>query len=167
MFFPAIKLFTKKISSDPQNNNYTRLGYLYDSRAAGISIEYSLDGGLYLGLRLKTIKQGFRKEPYSYKSIFVVNRAINSSSYHIGYYADFIKVFGKTDLLFRSDALLPTSRTLFFGIGNNTVFDKTKPGGHEFYFGTIRFGEHFSPGRVIISIAGLGSGTVQFFNISN
>ena len=124
----------KKISSDPQNNNYTRLGYLYDSRAPGISIEYSLDGGLYLGLRLKTIKHGFRKEPYSYKSIFVVNRAINSSSYHIRYYADFIKVFGKTDLLFRSDALLPTSRTLFFGIGNNTVFDKTKPGGHEFYF---------------------------------
>jgi hypothetical protein len=132
--FSGCQTFHKKISSDPQSNNYTRLGYLYDSRAPGISIEYSLDGGLYVGLRLKTIKQGFRKEPYSYKSIFVVNKAINSSSYHIRYNADFIKVFGKTDLLFRSDALIPTSRTLFFGIGNNTVFDQTKPGGHKFYF---------------------------------
>jgi len=132
--FSGYQTFHKKISSDPQTNNYTRLGYLYDSRAPSISIEYSLDGGVYLGLRLKTIKQGFRKEPYSYKSIFVVNRSINSSSYHIKYNADFIKVFGKTDLLIRSDAGLPTSRTLFFGIGNNTSFDKTKPGGHKFYF---------------------------------
>src|SRR4030095_8617036 len=67
--FSGYQDFHKKISSDPQNNNYTRLGYLYDSKAPGISIEYSLDGGLYVGLRLKTIKQGFRKEPYSYKSI--------------------------------------------------------------------------------------------------
>src|SRR5258705_10974361 len=67
--------------------------------------------------------------------LFAVNRAINSSSFHLRYYADFIGAFGrKTDLLFRSDAWLPTSRTEFFGIGNNTVFDKTKSGGSKYYF---------------------------------
>ncbi|HEV8284827.1 MAG TPA: BamA/TamA family outer membrane protein [Chitinophagaceae bacterium] len=124
----------KKISNDPQNNNYTRLGYLYDNSSPGISLEYSFDGGLYIGPKLKIVKQGFRKEPYSMSHLFAVNWSLNSPSYHIKYNADFVKLFGKTDLLIRSDAMLPTSRTHFFGVGNNTVFDKTKPGGHKYYF---------------------------------
>jgi hypothetical protein len=132
--FSGDQSIRKRMSNDPQNNNYTRLAYRYDSRAVGISLEYSMDGGLFIGPKFKIIKQGFRKEPYSSSHLFAVNRALNSSSYHIKYNADFIKIFGNTDLLLRSDATLPTSRTLFFGIGNNTVFDKTKPGGHKFYF---------------------------------
>jgi hypothetical protein len=124
----------KKISNDPQNNNYTRLGYLYDNRSLGISLEYSADGGLFIGPKLKIVKQGFRKEPYSMSHLFAVNRAFNSSSYHIKYNADIMSIFGNTDLLIRSDARLPTSRTHFFGIGNNTVFDQTEPGGHKYYF---------------------------------
>ncbi len=124
----------KKISNDPQNNNYTRLGYRYNNSSLGISLEYSFDGGLFIGPKFKIVKQGFRKEPYSMSHLFAVNRSLNSSSYHIKYNADFIKLFGKTDLLIRSDARLPTSRTHFFGIGNNTLFDKTKPGGHKYYF---------------------------------
>jgi hypothetical protein len=126
--------FRKRISGDLQNNNYTRLGYRYNKSSTGISFEYSADGGLFLGLKWKIVKQGFRKDPYSSSNLIAVNHAINSSSWHIKYDADFLKAWGKTDLLIRSDALLPTSRTLFFGIGNNTVFDKTKPGGHKYYF---------------------------------
>ena len=132
--FLGDKGIRKKISNDPQNNNYTRFGFLYDKSSPGISFEYSVDGGLFIGPKLKIVKQGFRKEPYSMSHLFAVNRAFNSSSYHIKYNADFIKLFGKTDLLIRSDAKLPTSRTRFFGIGNNTVYDKTKPGAHEYYF---------------------------------
>ena len=132
--FSGDQNFRKRISDDPQINNYTRLGYRYNNGSVGISLEYSTDGGLFIGPKFKTVKQGFRKEPYSSSHLFAVDRAINSSSYHIKYNADFIKAFGNTDLLFRSDATLPTSRTLFFGIGNNTVFDKTKPGGHKYYF---------------------------------
>jgi hypothetical protein len=124
----------KRISNDPQTNNYTRLGYRYDNRSLGIYPEYSGDGGLFIGPKFKIVKQGFRKEPYSMSHLFAVSRSFNSSSYHIKYKADFIKLFGKTDLLIRSDAMLSTRRTLFFGIGNNTVFDQTKPGGHKYYF---------------------------------
>src|SRR5437762_3920455 len=112
----------KKISADPLNNNYTRLGYRETIKAPGISVDYSSDGGLFIGPKFKIIKQGFRKEPYSMSQLFAVNKALNSYSYQIKYNVDFIKLFGSTDLLFRSDATLPTSRTLFFGIGNNTVF---------------------------------------------
>jgi len=124
----------KKISNDPQNNNYTRFGFLYDKSSPGISLEYPVDGGLFIGPKLKIVKQGFRKEPYSMSYVLAVNRALNSSSYLIKYNADFIRLFGKTDLLICSDAKLPTSRTHFFGPGNNTVYDKTKPGAHQYYF---------------------------------
>jgi len=132
--FTGNKSIHKKISDDPQNNNYTRLGYRYDIKSPGISVEYSTDGGLFIGPKFKIIKQGFRKDPYSMFHLFAINKAINSQSYHIKYNADFINLFGNTDLLFRSDAKIPTSRTLFFGLGNNTVFDQTKPGGHKYYF---------------------------------
>jgi hypothetical protein len=132
--FSGDQNISKRISNDPQNNNYTRLGYRYDNRSVGISLEYSVDGGLFIGPKLKIVKQGFRKEPYSMSHLFAVNRAFNSSSYHLKYNADFIKIFGHTDLLIRSDAQLPTSRTRFFGIGNNTLYDKTKPGADKYYF---------------------------------
>lgn len=132
--FSGDQSIRKRISNDPQNNNYTRLGYRYDNRSAGISLEYNVDGGLFIGPKLKIVKQGFRKEPYRVSHLIAVNRALNSSTYHIKYNADLIKISGHTDLLIRSDAKLPTSRTFFFGIGNNTLFDKTKPGGHKYYF---------------------------------
>jgi len=132
--FSGDKSIRKKISNDPQNNNFTRIGFLYDRNSLGISLEYSPDGGLFIGPKFKIVKQGFRKEPYSMSHLFAVNKAINSSSYHIKYNVDFVKLFGKTDLLVRSDAKLPTSRTRFFGSGNNTVYDKTKPGEHKYYF---------------------------------
>jgi hypothetical protein len=132
--FSGHRSIGKRISNDPQNNSYTRLGYRYDNSSLGISLEYSVDGGLFIGPKFKMIKQGFRKEPYSMSHLLAVNRAINSSSYHIKYNADFIKLFGRTDLLVLTDARLPTSRTHFFGIGNNTLFDQSKPGGHKYYF---------------------------------
>jgi len=131
--FSGDRRIRRRISTNPENNSYIRLGYHYDSRSFGLSMEYSGDGGLYIGPKLKIIKQGFRKEPYGISQLLAVNRAINSSSYHIKYNVDLIKVFGNTDLLFRGDATLPTSRTLFFGIGNRTLFDKSKPGVHKFY----------------------------------
>ena len=132
--FTGDKGIRKKIAGDPQINNYTRLGYRYDNRSVGISLEYNTDAGLFIGPKLKIVKQGFRKEPYNMSHLIAVNKALNSSSYHIKYNADFIRVFRNTDLLFRGDAMLPARRTRFFGIGNNTVFDKTKPGGHKYYF---------------------------------
>ena len=132
--FSGEQTICKKISSDPQNNNYTRLGHRYDISSPGISLEYSIDGGIYIGPKYKIVKQGFRKEPYSMSHLLAVNRAFNASSYHIKYNADLIKLFGNTDLLVRVDAKLPTSRTRFFGIGNNTLYDKTKPGAHKYYF---------------------------------
>jgi len=131
--FSGDKGIDKKISDDPQNNNYTRLEYRYYKYGFGLAAEYTI-GGLFVGPTYKIVTQRFRKEPYSSSHLFAVTRAIDVSSYHLRYWGDFIHVFGKTDLVFHSDAYLPTSRTLFFGMGNNSVFDKSKPRGHVYYF---------------------------------
>jgi hypothetical protein len=125
--------FKKTITDDPQNNTYTRLGYRYNSVSASLAVEYSFDGGLFLGPKVKIGKQAFRKEPYASKQVMFITRKMGSAAYHIKYTGEFIKVFGNTDLLLQGDLQLPTVRTLFFGLGNNTEFTETQHGGYKNY----------------------------------
>jgi len=116
--------FKNKISRDPLNNEYQRINSEYSSSSLGIFPEYSRDGGLFLGLHYTSITPGFRKQPYASKQFIYVTKALSSSAWHLHYDADYIKVGRNTDLLFRSDAKLPTVRTNFFGYGNNSVKEK-------------------------------------------
>jgi hypothetical protein len=125
------KGFKNKISKDPMNNEYRRIAMEYNSSSFGVFPEYSRDGGLFLGPSYTVTTHGFRKEPYASKHFFYVTKALSSSAWHLHYDADFIKVGRNTDLLFRSDAKLPTVRTHFFGYGNNSNFDKSK--GADYY----------------------------------
>lgn len=119
--------FKNRITNDAQGNTYTRLQtHFYNSLSPGIAFEYARDGGIYAGAALKLTRLGFRKEPYSMHQTLMVGRAFNNVSHNIKYVAEFIKVFGKTDLMLVADSKLPTARTHFFGIGNNSVFDKTR-----------------------------------------
>jgi len=113
-----------KISDDPLNNEYRRLGAQYPVKLPFIGVELTREGGLFLGPTLKITTPGFRKEPYASMHYLYATRAINSSSYHFRYNADFISIAKKTDLLIRTDATLPTVRTYFFGYGNNTLYNK-------------------------------------------
>jgi hypothetical protein len=123
--------FKNKISKDPLVNEYQRINPIYNSSSIGPTAEFSGEGGLFLGLKFTGTTTGFRKEPYASKHSFYVTKALRSGAWHLHYDADFLKVGRKTDLLFRSDAKLPTVRTHFFGYGNSTVFDKAN--GIEYY----------------------------------
>jgi hypothetical protein len=79
---------------------------------------------LFLGLRYTATTTGFRKDPYATKHFAYATKALSNSAWHLHYDADFIKIARNTDLLFRSDAQLPTVRTNFFGYGNSTSLDK-------------------------------------------
>ena len=114
-----------KINRDPLNNEYRRINEYYNSSSIGIKPEYARDGGLFLGLRYRaTVMQGFRKEPYASKHVVFLTKALANTGWHAGYNAEFISIARKTDLLFSSDAQLPTVRTNFFGYGNNTELPK-------------------------------------------
>ncbi len=123
----------KKINADPQNNMFNRLYYRYNFINPGISFSYNIDDGLYLGAKLETTTHGFRKDPYKAHQFIRVNRAIGTGSYRFTYQGDFIKAAGNSDFLVRTDIRAPVNVTNFFGLGNNTVFDKTRPGRIQYY----------------------------------
>ncbi|HET9824320.1 MAG TPA: hypothetical protein VFP87_03235, partial [Chitinophagaceae bacterium] len=90
--FSGADNFKNRITGDPENNEYERLGYRYNSISPGIAVEYSFDGGLLLGPKLKILRQGFRQDPYASKQVFFITRRIGASAYHVKYDADFRKV---------------------------------------------------------------------------
>lgn len=108
------------ISGDPLNNEYRRLGYNFNSSSPGIAADYYRDGGLFLGLSYSIKSYGFRKDPYASKQYIAVSRAVNSSSYQVRYNGEFVKLIRNEDLLIRTNLQLPTSRTRFYGYGNET-----------------------------------------------
>ena len=157
-----------RISNDPQNNLYTRLGYRYSFLTPAPTLEYSTDGGLFLGIKLKMTTAGFRKDPFSTTHLLIGTRAINSSSYHIKYTGDLFKVIGNTDIQIRADVKLPTSRTHFFGLGNNSVFDQTKPGKHKYYLAHYELADISVLARNIINpwLQIKYGGIYQYFKLS-
>ena len=111
----------KRISPDPLNNEYRRLAFNFNSASPGIAVDYYRDGGLFLGFSYSIKSYGFRKDPYASKQYFAVARAINSPSYQMKYRGEFVKLIRNEDLLIRANLELPTSRTRFYGYGNNTL----------------------------------------------
>jgi hypothetical protein len=125
--------FHSKISDDPQVNRYNRFQYKYEFVNPGVSVEYNVDDGLFLGAQVELTLHDFRKEPFSARHFLKATRAMATSSYHFNYEGDFTKLLGNSDLLIRADIKAPTNVTNFFGLGNDTEFDEDKPGGIRFY----------------------------------
>ena len=122
-----------EISGNPMNNEYERLGYKFDKQGFGIYSKYEFDGGVYFGPSYRIVKQGFRKEPYAAKHEIVLARTLALNSYLLRYNGELIKAIGKNDVVIRSEYFSPTSRTNFFGLGNESVFDESSAGGVKYY----------------------------------
>jgi hypothetical protein len=120
------KNFKNRISNNPLNNEYKQTYPVYNTSSLGISLQYSIDGGLFIGPRYKLVRTGFRKDPYASRHIIYATRSLKTSAWNLHYNGSFLKIADNTDFLINTDAQLPTVRTHFFGWGNNTSFDKTK-----------------------------------------
>lgn len=133
--------FRKKLANDPSVNTYQRLYYKYNLAVPFISVNFNIDDGIYLGASLKYTRQGFRKTPYSMMHQLIVNHALATKAYNIRYNADFIKILGKADVLIRADIKAPDNVTNFFSYGNESVFDKNKPGKIRYYRARFQLGD--------------------------
>ena len=134
--------FRNKISRDTAINSYDRLYYKYNQVIPFLSINYNTDDGLFLGFSLKIIRHGFRKSPYKTMHQFAVNHALATNAYNFRWYSEFIGALGKnSDLLFDADIKAPNNTINFFGYGNATVFDKSKPGKHKYYRARFQLGD--------------------------
>jgi hypothetical protein len=123
----------KKVSSDPQANMYTRGYFKYNFANPGLSVGYNIDDGVSLGYGVVVTRQGFRREPYAQRHVLAARRALRTSSLYFHYSSEFIKAIGNTDLLLRADVRAPINVTNFFGIGNDTRFDKNHANREQFY----------------------------------
>jgi hypothetical protein len=122
-----------KMANDTIVNSYNRLDYKYNQTIPMLSVGYNSDDGVILGFSLKFINQGFRKTPYKNIHDIGISHAISSKAFEFRYGAEYIGVFGKnTDLLTYISIKAPTT-TNFFGYGDNTIYDKTKPEKFKYY----------------------------------
>lgn len=131
-----------KLSADPTVNSYQRVYYAYDQNIPFLSVNYNPDDGIFLGASLKFIRHGFRKKPYKAVHEFAVNHALSTKAYNFRWHTELIGLLGKnTDLLFNADIRAPNATTNFFGYGNGSLYDKTKPGEFRYYRARYRAGE--------------------------
>jgi hypothetical protein len=122
-----------KFSSKPEVNSFDRMYFKYNVWIPFISAYWNPDDGLFLGASVKHIRHGFRKNPYAQSHTFVFNHALSTQAYQFLYAGEFIHVLGSLDLLLTADIKSPNRVSNFYGYGNETVYDKTKPGEFRYY----------------------------------
>jgi hypothetical protein len=121
------------ISDNPLNNLYNRNFYKYNYVNPSLSFGYNIDDGVFLGYQAEYIRQIFRKEPYGQRHFVQGRRAMKTASTFFHYEGDFMKAVGNSDLLLRADIRAPVNITNFFGLGNNTEFDKSGSKTEQYY----------------------------------
>lgn len=125
--------YKNKLSNDPGVNAFSMREYKYNILAVLPSAGYNPDDGLYLGLSFKYTKQGFRKKPFAALHQLSASHSLATSAYRFSYNLTMPNIFKKTDLLFRTTMNAPDNTTNFFTYGNESVFDKSKGRGIEYY----------------------------------
>jgi len=122
-----------KMANDTIVNSYNRLDYKYNQTIPNIFGSYNSDDGVILGASVKFIKQGFRKTPYKRMHEIGFAHALATKAFEFRYAAEYYGVFGrKTDLITYLDIKAPYI-TNFFGYGDTSFYDKTKPGEYKYY----------------------------------
>ncbi|RFS18948.1 hypothetical protein DVR12_25405 [Chitinophaga silvatica] len=144
-----------KLSSDPANIRYNRNAYQYEKLFPMIAAGYNRDDGLLLGLGVSDTRHAWRREPFSTRHVFTATHALATRAWNFRYQGEYTDVIGKTDLVVLARAKAPNNTINFFGLGNETVFDKSNGKTIKYYRarfnlytaeGLLRtkFGDHFT-----------------------
>ncbi|MCU7550365.1 outer membrane protein assembly factor [Chitinophagaceae bacterium LB-8] len=122
---PARSTAHLRLSNDSSVNEYNQKNFRYNKLAPRAYVGYNIDDGVILGAGLTYEKHGFRKEPYAVMHRLLVGHALATSAFFITYSGNWRQIAGgKLGLSFDVDARTPNNSSNFFGVGNETVFDK-------------------------------------------
>jgi hypothetical protein len=116
-------MLNRHISDDTANTNFIPANR-FNIWQPLIGFGLNRDDGFQLGLGSQFTHQGFRKYPYASINRFMLYYAFSTSAFKIRYSGEWLKVFGKTDLIANVDAYAPENTQNFFGRGNETPFNK-------------------------------------------
>jgi hypothetical protein len=112
-------------SKDLYVNTYNRKAFKYDRLAPLVYGNFNPDDGLFIGGGFLFQKEGFRKNPFAQRHIFLASIAPRTNSYNFLYRGDFTDVIGKWGLSIDADIKAPNYVNNFFGLGNESRFDRS------------------------------------------
>jgi hypothetical protein len=100
-----------------------------------VNAQLNVDDGLLLGLGFRyTGKDGFRTRHYSQLQELLVTHSFATKAFNIRYKGEWIHALGNADILLNADVNAPDNTINFFGLGNESVFNKT--GDYKRYYRT-------------------------------
>lgn len=98
---------------------------LYNVTMPLAALGYDADDGLILGAGFKyTHQRGFRKTPYTHTQQLMVSGSVSTGSMKVNYRGRWRELVGKADFLIDADVLAPNNTQNFFGMGNNSAYDR-------------------------------------------
>ena len=121
------------LSGDPSVNAVNRLGYKYNVLTPLLNVGYNPDDGVFLGVTFSYVTQGFHKNPYKQLHNLSLLHALSTDAYAFKYNFEAIQAIGKMDLLLDADVKAPSNTINFFGLGNETNYDKNTKEGIRYY----------------------------------
>lgn len=121
-----------KLSADPEVNNYDRKSFRYNILAPMVNAAFNPDDGIFLGAGFKYTGNKFRRNPSVIHKL-MVSHSLATKAYNIRYSSDFRKVIGKSDIFVFANLNAPDYVSNFFGLGNETNYDKDAPGKINYY----------------------------------
>ncbi len=121
-------LFKRELSRHIGVNDYNRKAFQYDRLSPGLTAGYNRDDGISVGLSLRYIAHGFRKDPYKIMHYVHANYALASRALLFGYNMEAIGAIGSSDLVIESWVGTPRYALNFFGFGNNSVNEENESG---------------------------------------
>lgn len=122
--YPEKGLAKLRLGRDSSVNSYEKDNYKFDRFEPIILGQYNNDYGVSLIGGFALTKHGFRKEPYASRNELLVEYSLARHSFEITYKGDFRKAVGDNDLKINVRSRGPNNVSNFFGIGNETVFEK-------------------------------------------
>ena len=121
------KRLIKKLGNDTANLSYRQTD-LYHRSMYLPNAGFNNDDGFLLGLSVKFINPGFRRFPYGNTQQFFFLHSFSTKAFKFDYKGEWIHTIGKADVTLHASAFAPHNTQNFFGLGNETTFDKAIDG---------------------------------------
>ncbi|MGJ7031002.1 BamA/TamA family outer membrane protein [Niabella hirudinis] len=128
-FTGAAEQVRKRLSDDSSNTAYVPTD-LYNRYFIHPNLGFNRDDGILLGVGVKFVNQGFRKRPYANSHQFSYLHSFSSGANSFRFKSDWLHALGRADVVVAGNLLAPDNVQNFFGLGNQTEYDKLRGVGY-------------------------------------
>ena len=113
-----------RTSNRPGVNLYDRKSFQYNVAMPLAWGAFNVDDGIYIGGGALITTHGFRKDPFKNQHYIRGIVAFRTGGFDFRYHGQFNQLFGKLDLVLGLDLEGPNYTRNFFGLGNESVYDR-------------------------------------------